>query len=576
MIKSALNSIMQPQRKQTRLGMRLVQSGLISETQLHTALEKQAATGWFLGETLLELGLITIESLAPHLEATTGAPFVRLTETLVDGQVARYIPEQMARTKLILPFYEQGDMIHVAFADPLDLTTADELRARLKKRIIPYLAMSQDMNEAFDRIFGNSFKTQTVVDEISLDTQGGNTAEGMDKESYNDSDDAPVVRLVTSILDDAVLSGTSDIHIEPQEETVRVRFRQDGLLYEANVFQRHHLASMVRRIKIMGHMNIAERRRPQDGRFTYVASNNEEFDLRVSVLPVIFGEKIVMRVLRKTNNLTTIEKLGFTPDQKRTFNKLIHHPHGIVLVTGPTGSGKSTTLYAALSQINDSTSNISTIEDPVEYNFAGINQIQVNHQVGLNFSAGLRTLMRQDPDVIMVGEIRDKETAETAIQAALTGHLVFSTLHTNDAPSTIVRLQNMGIEPFLIASALLGALGQRLLRTICPNCKESYVGDRALMEQLGIHIAMGETPLLWRGIGCQRCGGRGMKGRTGVYEMMNVTDAIRHLILERRSGNELYDQAVKDGMITMAQSASEKVRVGQVTMDEVVRVLFSE
>jgi len=555
--------------------MRLVQSGLISETQLHTALEKQAASGQFLGETLLDLGLITIESLAPHLEATTGAPFVRLTDTLVDGQVARYIPEQMARTKLILPFYEQGEMIHVAFADPLDLTTADELRARLKKRIIPYLAMSADLNEAFDRVFGNNLKTQTVVDEISSE-EIHSAAEGMDKESYNDSDEAPVVRLVTSILDDAVLSGTSDIHIEPQEETVRVRFRQDGLLYEANVFQRSHLASMVRRIKIMGHMNIAERRRPQDGRFTYVASNNEEFDLRVSVLPVIYGEKIVMRVLRKTNNLTTIEKLGFNADQRRIFSKLIHHPHGIVLVTGPTGSGKSTTLYAALNQINDSTSNISTIEDPVEYNFAGINQIQVNHQVGLNFSAGLRTLMRQDPDVIMVGEIRDKETAETAIQAALTGHLVFSTLHTNDAPSTIVRLQNMGIEPFLIASALLGALGQRLLRTICPYCKESYLGDRALMEQVGIRVSEGDSALLWRGIGCQRCGGRGMKGRTGIYEMMNVTDAIRHLILERRSGNELYDQAVKDGMTTLSQAAVEKVRLGQVSMDEVVRVLFSE
>lgn len=575
MIKSALNSIMQPQRKQTRLGMRLVQGGLISETQLHTALEKQAASGQFLGETLLDLGLITIESLAPHLEATTGAPFVRLTDTLVDGQVARYIPEQMARTKLILPFYEQGEMIHVAFADPLDLTTADELRARLKKRIIPYLAMSADLNEAFDRVFGNNLKTQTVVDEISSE-EIHSAAEGMDKESYNDSDEAPVVRLVTSILDDAVLSGTSDIHIEPQEETVRVRFRQDGLLYEANVFQRSHLASMVRRIKIMGHMNIAERRRPQDGRFTYVASNNEEFDLRVSVLPVIYGEKIVMRVLRKTNNLTTIEKLGFNADQRRIFSKLIHHPHGIVLVTGPTGSGKSTTLYAALNQINDSTSNISTIEDPVEYNFAGINQIQVNHQVGLNFSAGLRTLMRQDPDVIMVGEIRDKETAETAIQAALTGHLVFSTLHTNDAPSTIVRLQNMGIEPFLIASALLGALGQRLLRTICPYCKESYLGDRAIMEQVGIRVSEGDSALLWRGTGCQRYGGRGMKGRTGIYEMMNVTDAIRHLILERRSGNELYDQAVKDGMTTLSQAAVEKVRLGQVSMDEVVRVLFSE
>ncbi|MCX6382043.1 MAG: GspE/PulE family protein [Armatimonadetes bacterium] len=481
----------------------------------------------------------------------------------------------MARAKLILPFYEQGEMIHVAFADPLDLTTADELRARLKKRIIPYLAMSADLNEAFDRVFGNNLKTQTVVDEISSE-EIHSAAEGMDKESYNDSDEAPVVRLVTSILDDAVLSGTSDIHIEPQEETVRVRFRQDGLLYEANIFQRSHLASMVRRIKIMGHMNIAERRRPQDGRFTYVASNNEEFDLRVSVLPVIYGEKIVMRVLRKTNNLTTIEKLGFNADQRRIFSKLIHHPHGIVLVTGPTGSGKSTTLYAALNQINDSTSNISTIEDPVEYNFAGINQIQVNHQVGLNFSAGLRTLMRQDPDVIMVGEIRDKETAETAIQAALTGHLVFSTLHTNDAPSTIVRLQNMGIEPFLIASALLGALGQRLLRTICPYCKESYLGDRALMEQVGIRVSEGDSALLWRGIGCQRCGGRGMKGRTGIYEMMNVTDAIRHLILERRSGNELYDQAVKDGMTTLSQAAVEKVRLGQVSMDEVVRVLFSE
>jgi type IV pilus assembly protein PilB len=578
-IKSAFNAMMHPARKQMRLGMRLIQKQLITEAQLQSALEYQEKNGCFLGEALLELGYLTIEVLAPQLEATTGAPFVHLSETLVDGQVARYIPEQMARAKMVLPFHEQGDMLCVAFVDPLDLTTADELRVRLKRRIVPYLAMRSDLFEAFDRVFGHTYKTQGVLDNISEQVSATTeiqVEEGNDKEAYSDGDEAPIVRLVSSILDDAVLSGTSDIHIEPQEEFVRIRFRQDGLLYEHNTLPRSHAAAMNRRLKILGHMNIAERRRPQDGRFTYQASNGEEFDLRVSILPVIYGEKIVMRVLRKTVHLATLDKLGFNGYQRKVFEKFIHHPHGIILVTGPTGSGKSTTLYAALNQINDSTRNISTIEDPVEYNLAGINQIQVNHTVGLNFAAGLRTLMRQDPDVVMVGEIRDKETAETAIQAALTGHLVFSTLHTNDAPSTIVRLQNMGIESFLVSSALLGALGQRLLRTNCANCKEPYEGDPAILDGLGIPYPKDRPLTLYRGVGCARCGGRGMKGRTAVYEIMTMSDTLRKLVLEKRSGKELFDCAVKEGMVTMQDAAAQKMLEGSVPLDEIIRVLYSE
>lgn len=577
MIKSAFNAVLNPSRKQMRLGMRLIQKQLITEQQLQAALEYQEKQNCFLGEALLELNFLTIEVLAPQLEATTGAPFVHLAETLVDGQVARYIPEQMARAKMVLPFHEQADMLCVAFVDPLDLTTADELRVRLKKRIVPYLAMRSDLFEAFERVYGHSYKTASVLEQIhdQHPTAEMSTGEENDKESFSDGDEAPIVRLVNSILDDAVLSGTSDIHIEPQEDHVRVRFRQDGILYEHNILPRNHAAAVNRRLKILGHMNIAERRRPQDGRFTYQASNNDEFDLRVSMLPVIYGEKVVMRVLRKSVHMATLDKLGFNPLQRSIFEKFIHHPHGIILVTGPTGSGKSTTLYAALNQINDSTRNISTIEDPVEYNLKGINQIQVNHTVGLNFAAGLRTLMRQDPDVIMVGEIRDKETAETAIQAALTGHLVFSTLHTNDAPSTVVRLQNMGIESFLISSALLGALGQRLMRTICPHCKESYPGDRSVLEGLGIQYPADRPVTLWRGAGCSRCGGRGMKGRTAVYELMPVTDALRNMVLEKRSGAELYQCAVREGMVTMQQAAAQKVIEGSVPLEEIIRVLYS-
>lgn len=390
------------------------------------------------------------------------------------------------------------------------------------------------------------------------------------------AEDAPIVRLVNGLIQDAIAGGVSDIHIEPQETMVRVRFRQDGLLYDQMTLPRGHYAAVISRIKILAHMNIAERRRPQDGRFVIHGENGEVYDLRVSTIPVIYGEKVVMRLLKKTGILTSPDKLGLLPEQQAIFDRMTRQAYGILLVTGPTGSGKTTTLYSILNRINQTERNISTIEDPVEYHLNGVNQMQVMPQIGITFASGLRALMRQDPDVIMVGEIRDKETAETAIQAALTGHLVLSTLHTNDAPGAIVRLQNMGIEPFLISSALIGVIGQRLVRTICPHCREVFPPPPGLLDSLGIRLPNGFRPVLARGTGCPRCGGRGMRGRTALFELMPMSETLRQMALQQRPGSDLQRQARLEGMITMREAGLRRVVEGLTTPDELSRVLAVE
>jgi type IV pilus assembly protein PilB len=565
MIEELINRV---ERKRL-LGAALLADGLINQQQLDQALERQQQTGAFLGETLIELGYVVPSILGKYVEERISYPFVELTGADLDFDTARSIPERIARRKLVLPFAITEEGVQVAMADPLDLGTVDELKSFFSKPVLPYLAFNADITESINRAFDVRHKAASALRDIA--DVGPSQLDLSVDELVGMAEDAPIVRLVNGIVQGALSVGASDIHIEPMEHEVRVRYRLDGLLYDQTSWPKPHLAAVVSRIKIMSRLNIAERRRPQDGRFTTHDEKGREFDLRVSIMPAIYGEKVVMRVLEKASSFASVEKLGFLGDQRTMFENLVTRPHGIVLVTGPTGSGKSTTLYAALQRINSPTLNINTIEDPVEYHLSGVTQTQANPKIGLTFANGLRTLVRQDPDVIMVGEIRDGETAEIAIQAALTGHLVLSTLHTNDAPGALVRLQNMGVEPFLISSAVLGVIGQRLVRTICPSCRElvpAELSDRAALDLGEIEVA--------RGVGCGRCGNRGMKGRTAVYEIMSMSDTLRDMVLKRAPGSELKDQAVAEGMQTMRISGRQKVLDHVTTPDEVLRVLYTD
>ena len=557
-----------------RLGERLIELGIVDERQLGQAIEYQRETRMFLEQALVALGYASMPTMASFLEADCGYPYIDLSATVIDPDAFRLIPENQCREKRVLVFAATEGTARIAMTDPLNLTLVDELHGRLKRRILPYVAFEQDLMDAIGRIFDSAVKTQSVLEEIAEapSTEPEFTVDTL----IGMADDAPIVRLVNSLIQSAISTGASDLHIEPQEKSVRVRFRLDGMLYEQATFSRAHLAAVASRVKIMSQMNIAERRRPQDGRIQFTASNELQYDLRVSSIPLIYGEKIVMRILAKNGTFANSSTLGFFPNQQELFERFIHQGHGIMLVTGPTGSGKSTTLFAALNQINETTRNINTVEDPVEYNVPGVNQMQVNPQIGVTFAAGLRTLLRQDPDVIMVGEIRDHDTAEIAVQAALTGHLVLSTLHTNSAAGAVTRLCNMGIEPYLITSSLIGAIGQRLLRTICPYCQILKPVDRvAIANMLGIALERVPAQLPF-GPGCDKCSGRGTKGRTAVYEVMPVTDAIRDLIAKMASSEDIHDRAVTEGMITMRGAGIEKVLKGLVSPDELMRVLFSE
>lgn len=553
----------------TRLGDRLMEDGVINEEQLKQGLARQMNTGEFLGEALVSLGYVTPSQVGPYMEEVTGFPFFDLSEQRIDDEVAQIIPETVCVSRRVIPFRVVKGRVHVAMSDPLNLSIVDEIRATIDQPVVPYLAFPNDVEEAIRRAFGRN-RTAAVLEEIRDDTLGTAPQETIEQ-LIGMAEDAPIVRLVNSVVTGAMAAGASDIHLEPQEDTIRVRYRIDGLLYEQMNLPAHVLAATTSRLKIMSNLDIAEKRRPQDGRFAIRDETGREFDVRISIMPTVHGEKACMRLLEKRNSRGNLEKLGLLPDQKEIFTKLIKRPHGILLVTGPTGSGKSTTLYAALQAINDPGININTVEDPVEYKLAGVNQMQVNPRIGVTFAAGLRTLVRQDPDVILVGEIRDAETAEISVQAALTGHLVLSTLHTNDAPGALVRLQNMGVEPFLISSAVIGVVGQRLLRTNCTGCLETETLSEELVESLGLQE--GRTYTVARGVGCRRCGGRGTLGRTAVYEIMRMTDSLRDGVLRGAPNSELFNMAVSEGMETMHQTALKKMLDHIVAPEEVLRVL---
>lgn len=549
------------QRK--RLGDILVEKGIITEEILNKALAIQDRSGEKLGEILLKMGVIKEEDLYSALAEIYGVKYVNLEDVAIDPEVVKLVPEHICRRYKVLPLNMDGDRIVVAMSNPVNVYAFDDIRIITGKEVDPVLASERQITEALDKIY----RIQKGLEETLINI--GPSEEETEAPVEILEDEAPVVRLVNLTISQAVQEGASDIHIEPTENDVKIRFRVDGVLYDVISPPKRIFPTLVARIKILSNMDIAERRIPQDGRFR-VNSQGKIIDFRVSTLPTIYGEKIVLRLLDRSAPLIGLERLGFTEEILYKFDQLIHRPYGMILVTGPTGSGKTTTLYSALAKINTPEKNIITIEDPVEYQFSRINQVQINPKAGLTFASGLRSILRQDPDIIMVGEIRDRETAEIAVQAALTGHLVLSTIHTNDSAGAIARLIDMGIEPYLISSSLIGVLAQRLARRICSRCK---VPKKPTEEEIKV-LKIDPNYTLYEGKGCEACRHTGYKGRIGVFELLIIDDEIRAMIVDRTPANVIRNTAVQKGMVTLWEDAKLKVRNGITTYNEILRTVY--
>jgi type IV pilus assembly protein PilB len=564
-----------------RLGELLTKASLISQDQLKEALRVQKETGGKLGETLIKLGFVSEEDITECLSQQFGVPSINLQHFEIDSGVIKLIPGDVARKYNILPVNKTGATITIAMADPTNVFAMDDIKFMTGYNVEPVVASELGIKAAIDGYYGttSSLELKKVMEDLqtqeSADLEVLEEDEEMDVSQLADSaEEAPVVKLCNLILTDAIKRGASDIHIEPYEKEYRVRFRIDGILYEIMNPPLKLKDAMTSRMKILAKLDISEKRLPQDGRIKLkikLEDKNKELDFRVSVLPTLFGEKIVMRLLDKDNLRLDMTKLGFEPESLVRFEEAIFKPWGMVLVTGPTGSGKTNTLYSALSKVNSPEVNIMTAEDPVEFNLPGINQVQMKEQIGLNFAATLRSFLRQDPNIILVGEIRDFETAEIAIKAALTGHLVLSTLHTNDAPSTINRLMNMGIEPFLVATATQLIAAQRLVRRICGNCKESVDMTPQAIANLGYKKDEVGTFTIYKGRGCEKCNNTGYKGRVGLIEVMQIDDDIRDLILAGGTAIDIKKRAIENGMITLRRSGLIKIKDGMTTVEEVVR-----
>nr|BAL56275.1 type IV pilus assembly protein PilB [uncultured delta proteobacterium] len=558
-----------------RLGELLVRERLISLSQLRTAQEEQRKTGQSLGYTLAKLGYISDQEITNFLSQKYRIPAVDLSTVEIDPEVAKSVTKEVCERHNILPISRAGSSLIVAMSDPTNLHAIDDVKFRTGYNVEPVVASESAIQEAIARVFADKpIDVDALIGDISADAVefAEEEEEANVLELERASEDAPVVRLCNAILLNAIKKGASDIHIEPYEKSMRVRYRIDGVLHEEMPIPLKLKNAVVSRIKIMANLDIAERRLPQDGRIKLRIAGGKEMDFRVSVLPVLWGEKVVLRLLDKSNLQLDMTKLGFEREALEHFMKAIHMPYGMVLVTGPTGSGKTTTLYSALSELNKVTENISTAEDPVEFNLPGINQVQMHDDIGLNFATALRSFLRQDPDIIMVGEIRDFETAEIAVKAALTGHLVLSTLHTNDAPSTVSRLLNMGIEPFLVTASVNLILAQRLARKICVDCKREVHVPPEVLRDIGFTESQIRNAKLYKGTGCRTCGDTGYKGRIALYEVMPFTEDLKELVLQGASTAELKAAAIRGGMRTLRMAGITKCLEGITTTEEVVRV----
>ncbi len=558
-----------------RIGELLVQKNLLSAEQLERARNESKLAGTRIGAQLTKLGFIEEEKLADFVSQQYNVPSINLDEFEIDEAVIKLVPEDVAMKHLILPVNRAGSTLIVAIADPANIFAIDDLKFLTGYDVEVVVAAEESIRRAIDRYYDQGNSLQDVMS--GFDDEGVEVLDGEDKvdvaELERQTEDAPVVKLANLVLTDAVRKNASDIHIEPYEKDFRVRYRIDGALYEVMRPPRKLKNALTSRVKIMAELDIAERRLPQDGRIKLKLAKGKEMDYRVSVLPTLFGEKIVLRLLDKANLQLDMTKLGFQQKQLDDFKRAIYQPYGMVLVTGPTGSGKTTTLYSALSELNRTTDNISTAEDPVEFNLSGINQVQMREEIGLNFAASLRSFLRQDPDIIMVGEIRDFETAEIAVKAALTGHMVLSTLHTNDAASTINRLLNMGIEPFLVSSAVNCVVAQRLARRVCSECRQADAEiTAAALEDAGMTAEEAKACKPQKGKGCGNCSETGYKGRVAVYEVMLLTESVRDFILNGATSAEIKREAIRGGMKTLRRAVLDKVGEGVTTVEEIFSV----
>lgn len=563
-----------------RLGEILVKNNLINRDQLANALEEQKLSGnqLRLGTILISQKLLTEEELTSFLSRQYGVPSVNLADYEIEPEVIKIIPPEVAQKYQLLPVNRAGATLIIAVSDPSNLFSIEDIKFMTGYNIEMVVASERDIKASIDKYYDQSASLADVMSNLDVeDLEIVGDDEQVDVGSLERAtEDAPVVKMVNAILQDAIRKKASDIHVEPYEKLFRVRYRIDGVLYEVMKPPMKLKNAITSRIKIMAELDIAERRLPQDGRIKIKLGKGKDMDFRVSCLPTLFGEKIVLRLLDKSNLQTDLTKLGYEPDALAHFIREIHKPFGMVLVTGPTGSGKTVSLYSAIAELNKVSENISTAEDPVEFNFAGINQVQMHEDIGLNFSAALRSFLRQDPDIIMIGEIRDFETAEIAIKAALTGHMVLSTLHTNDAPATINRLLNMGIEPFLVASAVNLITAQRLARRVCTSCKQPEdIPVQALIDA-GVPPDEASSYVCMRGMGCPACNNTGYKGRVGFYQVMPMREEIKELILNGANTAEIKRESMRIGIKTMRQSGLTKLKEGVTSFEEVLRTTVSD
>src|SRR6266536_1773284 len=558
-----------------RLGELLVRENLISLQQLQKAQEEQRKTGGRIGSLLVKQGSIAEGDLTNFLSKQYGVPAISLKDFDVDNEVIKLIPKSIAEKHQVVPVNRAGSSLIIAMSDPSNIFAIDEIKFHTGYNVEPVVASEEAIREAIEHYYsekGPSYEElMQGFDDSEVSIIEAEEGDGDIVDLEKSAGEAPVVKLVNLILLDAIKKGASDIHVEPYEKDFRVRFRIDGVLYEVMKPPMRLKNAMISRLKIMSELDISERRLTQDGRIKLKLGRGKEMDFRVSVCPTLFGEKVVMRLLDKSNLQLDMTKLGFEEAQMKEFMEAIDRPYGMVLVTGPTGSGKTTTLYSALSKLNEVAWNISTAEDPVEFNFFGINQVQMHDDIGLNFAAALRSFLRQDPDIIMVGEIRDFETAEIGVKAALTGHLVLSTLHTNDAPGTVSRLLNMGIEPFLVTASLNAIVAQRLCRKLCPDCKKPFDAEQQALLDAGFAAEeIGTFQPMDKGAGCKTCNERGYKGRVAVYEVMPLWDGLKELIIQGSSTAELKQEAIRLGFRTLRMSALNKVKAGMTSLAEAV------
>lgn len=573
-------------QKTEAIGEIFIKMGLITNDQLKQALEKQKLlkSQVAIGDLLVSMGFISEKDRVRSLGEQWGVQFVDVSETEVDPGVLKLVSQTVARRLKVLPVSRKNGKLTLAMKNPLDIFAIDEVRMITGIDVEPAISVEEDIINAISRLYRSETSVSEQVgaviqefetEDIDFTSSDNDEDEDISIDQLRElSEEAPVIKLANLIISRGINDGASDIHIEPGKDSVRVRLRIDGILHEVMQVPKKVQSSLTSRFKIMAEMDIATKRTPQDGRIG-ATIDGKQFDFRVSTLPSVFGEKIVLRVLDKSAVSVGLHKLGMLPETLERFEGLISRTYGIILVTGPTGSGKSTTLYSVLSKLNSGEKNILTIEDPVEYEVAGLTQVQINSRAGLTFASGLRTMLRQDPDIAMVGEIRDAETATIATEAALTGHLVLSTLHTNDAPGALTRLVDMGIEPFLIASSVIGVVAQRLVRMACPRCKEQYQPPKDAIKRLGIECDGDARVTFYRGRGCDYCHGSGYKGRIGVYELMIMNDRIRDLVLQRTSSHIIREAAVDCGMKTLKEDAIEKILLGQTTLEECLRVIYA-